>query len=635
MKRPLLLFAPLIALLLLFLLAAGWWRSSGVGPQVQVPMFYDAHYLFPRPWTQAQEAPGVPNPAPISALYGPNRVTQTFLAGADRLAMVEFWMAGPVGAQVQLLLVAPDRTQYAGEATVDEPGGRFYRFTFPIMQAAKGAPFTLTLAAPEQEWDQPVTLRSIAGDRLGAAIQLNEYSRPGNLELYTYSRGGLPGRWWSDAVGEQLLPAAFRIRLQQYKPDPFKGELFAVLLLAMLILTTFYLVLARPSGRRLATALAWALLVAAGAFLIWQLGTGRARPPGLAQSVALQHVPADWAFSDVPQDERRLVHDLPLTLWTAARYPEERFVTTELGEERFPGVQFSAIRAPADSALRFTLTAPLAGQLALGAEVLGEGELLVRVLVEEQELVSQNLTPADQGVWFELPLDAWAGQDVILTLESVPLAGAPDVRWWRPQILADHAAWLPANMPGEAHETTFRFGEQITLLGYRLEPEDPRPGEPATVTLYWRTDAPVDADAKVFVHLLDVDGQIQAQHDARPVSNSYPLSVWQPGQIVADAHTLIWPDLPLSDTGLAVGLYQPDTFVRWPVFDAAGVRQPNDRALLPLSDEENGAALDRPHTKPVAFRRHATRPGDVRRNVHRRWAGLSIPGLHRSPAAAV
>ena len=96
--RPLAILCLLLAGLFLLLLFTGRWRSSGVGPQVQVPMFYDAHYLFPRPWTQEQEAPGVPPPAPLSVLYGPNRVTQSFIAGADRLSMVEVWLAGPAGA---------------------------------------------------------------------------------------------------------------------------------------------------------------------------------------------------------------------------------------------------------------------------------------------------------------------------------------------------------------------------------------------------------------------------------------------------------------------------------------------------------------------------------------------------------
>ena len=96
--RKVLVVLLIILVLVIVLLSAGWWRSTGVGAQVQVPMFYDAHYLFPRPWTQEQEAPGVPEPAPVSALFGPNMVTQGFIAGADNLTMVDVWIAGPAGS---------------------------------------------------------------------------------------------------------------------------------------------------------------------------------------------------------------------------------------------------------------------------------------------------------------------------------------------------------------------------------------------------------------------------------------------------------------------------------------------------------------------------------------------------------
>lgn len=65
LQSPWVLTAVLLLILAIFLLV-GKWRSTSTGPQVQVPMFYDAHYLFPRPWTQAQEAPGVPAPFPVA-----------------------------------------------------------------------------------------------------------------------------------------------------------------------------------------------------------------------------------------------------------------------------------------------------------------------------------------------------------------------------------------------------------------------------------------------------------------------------------------------------------------------------------------------------------------------------------------
>ncbi|MCA9953766.1 MAG: hypothetical protein KC434_03545, partial [Anaerolineales bacterium] len=83
-----------LALLLILLVVFGQWRSTGTGAQVQVPMFYDAHYLFPRPWTQTQEVSGVPEPFPV-AFYGPNTISQTFVSGANNLTAVELWLRSP------------------------------------------------------------------------------------------------------------------------------------------------------------------------------------------------------------------------------------------------------------------------------------------------------------------------------------------------------------------------------------------------------------------------------------------------------------------------------------------------------------------------------------------------------------
>jgi hypothetical protein len=562
-----------LAGLFLLLLLAGRWRSSGVGPQVQVPMFYDAHYLFPRPWTQAQEAPGVPPPAPLSALYGPNRVTQSFIAGADRLSMLEVWLAGPVGTLVEATLALPDGTTYGGEIELDDPAGRFYRLTFPAVPAAKGQRFILTLAAPEAEESRPVTTRSIGGDRLGGAIRLNEYSLPGNLELYTYSQGGLPGRWWAQAVGEQLLPSLFRLRLQQYKPPAFKGPLFAGLLLVTVGLTAVFLVLARPGRQSLGRAVTWAGVLLLGSFLAWQVGSGRVWLPWPAGETGLQPLAQPLAIME-PAAEARLVQDFSLTLWTAVRVPEERFISTDFVQT--PEGYLSALRVPADSEVRYTLTIPPQARLRTGLQVAGEGALRFWVQVGEEEIASQVVPAGGDIAWLDLPLQPYAGWGTVIRLGTENVEGRPEGLWLQPRLLSD-SDWLLADAPEEATLVDYRFGPAVQLLAYDLEPADPRPGEAATVTLYWQTSQPLNEQATVFVHLLDEAGQIVAQDDAQPVRNSYPLPVWPPGMVISDTHPLIWPDRPGA---LTVGLYNPADFSRWPVRGAEGVELPDGRVIL-------------------------------------------------------
>jgi hypothetical protein len=103
-----------------------------------------------------------------------------------------------------------------------------------------------------------------------------------------------------------------------------------------------------------------------------------------------------------------------------------------------------------------------------------------------------------------------------------------------------------------------RFGA-ATLLSHELVGEV-GPGRSATLQLLWETGPDgFDADYKVFVHLLDADGQIVQQWDAPPVGGWYPTSYWDPSEVVLDEHTLaISPDLPPGSYRLIMGLYRPD-----------------------------------------------------------------------------
>jgi len=70
----------------------------------------------------------------------------------------------------------------------------------------------------------------------------------------------------------------------------------------------------------------------------------------------------------------------------------------------------------------------------------------------------------------------------------------------------------------------------------------------------------------VFVHLLDAEGRIVAQHDSQPQDGAYPTSVWDAGEVVADEHVLDLPvDLPAGHYRLRVGWYLPGSGDRLPV----------------------------------------------------------------------
>jgi hypothetical protein len=120
-----------------------------------------------------------------------------------------------------------------------------------------------------------------------------------------------------------------------------------------------------------------------------------------------------------------------------------------------------------------------------------------------------------------------------------------------------------------------QFGaDEILLLGHQLDPAEVGPGEAVTVTLRWQAALRPGEDYQAFVHAVDQNGALVAQHDGPPRMGLYPTSVWAPGEVVEDTHPV-----PISSTfegslQLYVGLYRLETMERLPVTDAQGMAYP-------------------------------------------------------------
>jgi hypothetical protein len=87
-----------------------------------------------------------------------------------------------------------------------------------------------------------------------------------------------------------------------------------------------------------------------------------------------------------------------------------------------------------------------------------------------------------------------------------------------------------------AQEAT--FGETATLVGIIPEQMIVHAGEEVRLTLLWQALTTPAVDYTVFVHLLDSEGRGVAGGDSQPAANTYPTSIWSPGEIIADAHTV-------------------------------------------------------------------------------------------------
>jgi hypothetical protein len=116
-----------------------------------------------------------------------------------------------------------------------------------------------------------------------------------------------------------------------------------------------------------------------------------------------------------------------------------------------------------------------------------------------------------------------------------------------------------------------RLGDHIRLRGYRLSADTLSAGEPLTVTLFFQSDSRLVEDNHVFVHLLDEDGQLAAQHDGVPVHGERPTWSWWDGEVIQDEHTVpIDASLPNGTYVLSVGMYDYATGVRLPTFAPTG-----------------------------------------------------------------
>jgi hypothetical protein len=100
--------------------------------------------------------------------------------------------------------------------------------------------------------------------------------------------------------------------------------------------------------------------------------------------------------------------------------------------------------------------------------------------------------------------------------------------------------------PSPAVAKTANFGDLFELIGYDLQPD--------SVTLYWHTLKETDTDYTAFVHVLDADGNILAQHDSAPHNGDYPTSLWATGEYVSDTISI-----PTTGSSIEVGWYVPET----------------------------------------------------------------------------
>jgi hypothetical protein len=126
-------------------------------------------------------------------------------------------------------------------------------------------------------------------------------------------------------------------------------------------------------------------------------------------------------------------------------------------------------------------------------------------------------------------------------------------------------------LPPTEHPLDFRWGEVVRLLGYDLEPREVESGGSVHLTLYWQALSTMETSYTVFIHLLDEEGDLRGQRDSVPGGGSLPTTGWMSGEVIADRYDIsIASDAPAGGYRLLVGMYEPVSGKRLPVYDGAG-----------------------------------------------------------------
>jgi len=157
-------------------------------------------------------------------------------------------------------------------------------------------------------------------------------------------------------------------------------------------------------------------------------------------------------------------------------------------------------------------------------------------------------------------------------------------------LLADPIALGPVRVEGRvrsferpaiSHPLHLRLGDQVMLVGYDLPDPRIRPGQPLRLVLCWEARGPTEVPYTVFTHLLGPDGRVVAQKDGPPRGGEAPTTGWLSGEVIMDEYMIPIPlELPPGPFQLEVGMYDPSTGDRLPIYDTEGNRLPGDRVLL-------------------------------------------------------
>ncbi len=122
-----------------------------------------------------------------------------------------------------------------------------------------------------------------------------------------------------------------------------------------------------------------------------------------------------------------------------------------------------------------------------------------------------------------------------------------------------------------APKNVVRLSNPISLVGSSLDATRVQPGGALAVSLEWQTARRLSDDYMIFVHLLDVNGNVASGLDVIPGLGVYSTMLWKPGETISTHHILAVPArTPPGKYLIEIGLYNVLDQNRLDVLDANG-----------------------------------------------------------------
>jgi 4-amino-4-deoxy-L-arabinose transferase-like glycosyltransferase len=210
------------------------------------------------------------------------------------------------------------------------------------------------------------------------------------------------------------------------------------------------------------------------------------------------------------------------------------------------------------------------------------------------EIDFHSYATQEEGRWIE----AWAGIPILFTDEALREVIEGSSRTWfvvdesrlRTRYTEDFVQYVWDRMDLVAKErgvfvflaesplppalaiqrpVYYNLDEKVALLGYGLNDDDFEVGGEVQLSLRWQGLTHMLQSYSIFVHLVNAEGALWAQHDGVPLRGLHPTTHWVTGEIITDPRELILPDdMPAGRYRLEVGMYLPETMEHLPVLDA-------------------------------------------------------------------